>query len=381
MSYDVGVWNAKRLLTTKEAQAVYGDPVKSAHLAASKNVDVFYRKLTKRYAEIDDVPEAKLEDCPWSIALDRSPRHVLMPMRFSFASDMVPEIVALALEHGLDTYDPQDNKLYSAHDSKTTAPVPKTADNPRVTAGAAATRLREALAPTLAEMGFSPVRRNRSPGVPVQFERAATPDLTLYIGWGIEAGSAKPYIAVSSKEVDAIYAKVAPDPPKVLATTKTMRAGLRGLYYAGEGNEAWMLAHGFRLTAKEAVGDKSVFEDAVCHEKCITRAIKHIRKNVVRFGPPCLATLDSLAKLDDYFSSWMAKGWYADHDELFIGTIVAKLAHGDRAKKRVGSYRARVARLPSQWNEINVYYRKSSPQQDYERLLGLLGWAGEWRAT
>ncbi len=112
MSFDLAVWHPDRPLSASEATERYarlcdGD----AHgLVAHPAVPIFYQELVAMHPELDDVPEERLDDheyCPWSVAMDRSPGHVIMSCVWSRA-DYVRNLVGeLAAKHGLVVYDPQ----------------------------------------------------------------------------------------------------------------------------------------------------------------------------------------------------------------------------------------------------------------------------------
>jgi hypothetical protein len=53
-----------------------------------------------------------VDDCPWNVAFDESPAHVITAIAFSRADEVAPVYVDTALRHGLYVYDPQDDKVY-----------------------------------------------------------------------------------------------------------------------------------------------------------------------------------------------------------------------------------------------------------------------------
>jgi hypothetical protein len=77
-------------------------------------LDAFYEALTAIHPEIDDVPEEQLGNldlCPWSIAFDRSPGHLIIPCVWSKANHCERLIKGLAQKHGLAVYDPQSERI------------------------------------------------------------------------------------------------------------------------------------------------------------------------------------------------------------------------------------------------------------------------------
>ena len=74
-------------------------------------VGAFYDELVATHPEIDDIPEERVDDheyCPWSIAMDRSPGHVVMCCVWSRADYVRTFVGELAAKHGLVLYDPQE---------------------------------------------------------------------------------------------------------------------------------------------------------------------------------------------------------------------------------------------------------------------------------
>ena len=118
MSYDLGVFFTARPLTEDDALARYSaycDGKDIAHLIEpSPRIGSFLKELTDRYPKIDDVYDADLDDCPWSIAFDLSEGHVILPMVFSHADEVAPYVVKLAKKHRLVCVDPQEGRIRTA---------------------------------------------------------------------------------------------------------------------------------------------------------------------------------------------------------------------------------------------------------------------------
>jgi hypothetical protein len=114
MSFDLGVWYPDRPLSSAEAGQRYarlceGDTTGLLEHAA---VQAFYDELVAEHPEIDDIPEERIDDheyCPWSIAMDRSPSHVIMCCVWSRAEYVREYVGNLAAKHGLVLYDPQED--------------------------------------------------------------------------------------------------------------------------------------------------------------------------------------------------------------------------------------------------------------------------------
>jgi hypothetical protein len=103
-------------LTDKEAAEIY------VHLCEnwpylegeSLSVAAFYDDLTRRWPEIDTVPEEEIDNkdyCPWSCALNRSGMAVVMPCVWSMAEDVEAFVRGLATKHGLVLFDPQSGTV------------------------------------------------------------------------------------------------------------------------------------------------------------------------------------------------------------------------------------------------------------------------------
>ena len=122
MSCDHAVWFPSRRLSDEAAGELYvrlceGD---ASGLVANPAVDAFYEELTQLHPQIDDVAEERLDDkdhCPWSIAFDRSPAHLVMCCVWSKADYVSGLLRALARKHGLALYDPQSERVWYPDDA------------------------------------------------------------------------------------------------------------------------------------------------------------------------------------------------------------------------------------------------------------------------
>lgn len=116
MSCDFGVWSPSRRLDDAAAGQLYvalceGD---TTGVEPSPAIDAFYSELTSMHPEIDDVPEDDVDNtdlCPWSIAFDRSPGHLIMSCVWSKAEYVEGLVKRLASKHGLAVFDPQSEKI------------------------------------------------------------------------------------------------------------------------------------------------------------------------------------------------------------------------------------------------------------------------------
>ena len=116
MSCDFGVWFPSQQLDSSAAGELYGSLCQgdTSGVEPSSAIDAFFLELTSIHPEIDDVPEEAVGDmdrCPWSIAFDRSPGHLIMCCVWSKAEYVEALIKRLASKHGLVVYDPQASAI------------------------------------------------------------------------------------------------------------------------------------------------------------------------------------------------------------------------------------------------------------------------------
>ena len=116
MSYDLAVWYPTTRMSNQEATQVYINLCENdtSGVAPNPAVDAFYQELVGIHPEIDDVPDDKLDDtdyCPWSIAHDRSPGHVIMCCAWSKSEYCLDLIWGIAQKHGLALFDPQSETI------------------------------------------------------------------------------------------------------------------------------------------------------------------------------------------------------------------------------------------------------------------------------
>ena len=117
MSYDLTVWFPDRLLSDEQALKQYHKLCNQniSGLKPYSSIDAFYLELSSIHPEIDDVPEDKIGDfdfSPWSIAHDRSDRHIIMCCVWSHADYVHNLVLNLAHKHGLAVFDPQLIKIH-----------------------------------------------------------------------------------------------------------------------------------------------------------------------------------------------------------------------------------------------------------------------------
>lgn len=115
MSFDLGVWYPSKNFTNKEAGQIYEKLCNGIvnDVMPNEAIDRFYVDLTSMHPEIDDVPEEDIDNtdlCPWSIAFDRSPGHLIICSVWSKADYVEDLILKLAEKHSLAVYNPQTSQ-------------------------------------------------------------------------------------------------------------------------------------------------------------------------------------------------------------------------------------------------------------------------------
>lgn len=116
MSFDLGVWHGASPLADKEAADIYVQLCQSwPYLEGeSDRVAAFYADLTRKWPEIDTVPEEKIDDkeyCAWSCALNHSGMAVVMACVWSMSDDVTAVVEDLANRHRLVLFNPQSGAV------------------------------------------------------------------------------------------------------------------------------------------------------------------------------------------------------------------------------------------------------------------------------
>lgn len=114
MNFYLGVWNSPAALSDDEAAVRYlalsGE--KSAEPEFDAQLYAFYCHLTSMYPEVEMVPEAELDACPWACGLDVASDHVIMAIQPEKSETVVPQVLALAARDELVCFDPQAGKVH-----------------------------------------------------------------------------------------------------------------------------------------------------------------------------------------------------------------------------------------------------------------------------
>lgn len=117
MSCDHAVWFPSKRQSNAEAGATYLALCEGhdAGLQEHPAIDRFYEELVAKHPQIDDIAEEDVDDtelCPWSIAFDRSPAHLIICCVWSRADCVHDLLQSLADKHGLAVYDPQAAQIH-----------------------------------------------------------------------------------------------------------------------------------------------------------------------------------------------------------------------------------------------------------------------------
>ncbi|HEY7645897.1 MAG TPA: hypothetical protein VH858_12730 [Hyphomicrobiales bacterium] len=117
MSYDYAIWHTQIRLTATEAIGLYyalceGD---ASGVRANRAIDAFYTELTSLYPEVTHIPDASIGDyelCPWSVAIDRSPGHLILCCVSPKAEQVGDTVRRLARKHNVAVFDPQSKQIF-----------------------------------------------------------------------------------------------------------------------------------------------------------------------------------------------------------------------------------------------------------------------------
>ena len=116
MSCDYAVWHTDARLTSAQACDLYhslceGD---TSGVSPSGAIDTFYAELTALHPEIGSVKDNDIDNqdtCPWSIAFDRSPGHLIICCVWPKADYIGKLVRQLSKKHGLAMFDPQSERI------------------------------------------------------------------------------------------------------------------------------------------------------------------------------------------------------------------------------------------------------------------------------
>jgi hypothetical protein len=116
MSCDYGVWYSETSVTKEEAAKIYIALCEEWPSLEGENASVrdFYNDLTKRWPEVDTIPEERIDDhefSPWSCEISHSGMAVVTACVWPMAGKVGSFIEELAIKHTLVFYDPQSERV------------------------------------------------------------------------------------------------------------------------------------------------------------------------------------------------------------------------------------------------------------------------------
>src|SRR5438876_901136 len=116
MSFDLAVWKSTRPLIVEEAQRLYEklceDEIPS-EIKPCPEMRAFFAELMTRWPHDD--PEA--DDCPFEDPRDSDVFQILC-IAWSRVKEVAPEVIAIALKHGLICHDPQNGEVHQPESKK-----------------------------------------------------------------------------------------------------------------------------------------------------------------------------------------------------------------------------------------------------------------------
>lgn len=116
MSFDLAVWDSDIAVTNEQADEIYAKLCEGQAPPgdSSPAIEAFYTELTAEWPEIDTLAQKDLDNldlCPWSCALYRSGRYVVMSCVWSRAEKVRAVVESLANEHRLVQFNPQTGEV------------------------------------------------------------------------------------------------------------------------------------------------------------------------------------------------------------------------------------------------------------------------------
>lgn len=114
MSYDLAIWHGTRDLSSEEAELEFANLCQADATLVHPNarLEAFVNQLTKKYPKLDDLPEDRLDESPWTSGFDTLENFCHLPIAWSRIEEVVPYTIKLALQHGLTCLDPQSGRVY-----------------------------------------------------------------------------------------------------------------------------------------------------------------------------------------------------------------------------------------------------------------------------
>jgi hypothetical protein len=109
----LGVWNCLTPISSEEAAHQYNLLKEvGSERRFDENIYAFYSRLIGLYPEVETLSEEERDDSPWAASMEVSDSHVIMAIVPEQSKKVVPQVLALAEEHGLVCFDPQAGQVY-----------------------------------------------------------------------------------------------------------------------------------------------------------------------------------------------------------------------------------------------------------------------------
>ena len=113
MSFDLCVFHTDGMVDKARAMEIYhrlceGD---TTGVVPDARVQLVLEELASICPQVDDHSDEELDACPWASSFDASPGHVIVAIRWSRAAEVGILVKALAEQHRLACYDPQEDTL------------------------------------------------------------------------------------------------------------------------------------------------------------------------------------------------------------------------------------------------------------------------------
>ncbi len=123
MCFCLGVWNSPAAVSDGDAARRYlvlSDGTLPSGFDG--RVYAFYSELTRRYPEVEMVPESEIDECPWAHSIEMAGDHVIVPILSERSDEVAPVVVGLAAQYGLTCFDPQAGKVHLPPELRTLEP-------------------------------------------------------------------------------------------------------------------------------------------------------------------------------------------------------------------------------------------------------------------
>ncbi len=116
MSFDLAFWHEDQPITSEQALQIYEQLCDAGEsgtvVTPHPNIAAFLQDLAQYYPPIDDYPEEKWDECPWSTIWSVTPGSVICCMTWSRGPGLASFLIEMANRYDLVVYDPQHRKVF-----------------------------------------------------------------------------------------------------------------------------------------------------------------------------------------------------------------------------------------------------------------------------